>query len=119
MLFAHSILNYENSPPKLKEIIKLPDNNTNYTEIDQYNFSQGAKAKKIIPLTKYEHPTFRFFPRDWFQNIVDLTMKSQAFKVQVNIVSKKFQKKTIQYFPRFDIAYVMRCGRRVERGSSR
>ena len=37
LLFAHSILNYENSPPKLKEIIKLPDNSTNYTEIDQYN----------------------------------------------------------------------------------
>ena len=61
LIFAHSILNYENSPPKLKEIIKLPDNSTNYTEIDQYNFRQGAKAKNIIPLTKYEHLSFHFF----------------------------------------------------------
>ena len=35
LLFAHSILNYENSPPKLKEILKLPDKSTSYTEIDQ------------------------------------------------------------------------------------
>ena len=42
LIFAHSILNYENSPPKLKEIIKLPDNSTYYTEIDKYKFGQGA-----------------------------------------------------------------------------
>ena len=59
--FTYTILNYENSPPKLKEIIILPDKSTNYKEIDQYNFRQGAKANNIIPLTKYEHLTFRFF----------------------------------------------------------
>ena len=31
MIFAHLILNYENSPPMLKEIIKLPDNSTYYS----------------------------------------------------------------------------------------
>ena len=45
LLFAHSILNYENSLPKLKEMLKLPDKSTNYTEIDQLSFRQGTKAK--------------------------------------------------------------------------
>ena len=78
LIFAHSILNYENSPPMLKEIIKLPDNSTNYTEIDQYNFRQGAKAKNIIPLSKYEHLTFHFFfPRLIAKlNIINFTLES-------------------------------------------
>ena len=42
-------------------MIKLPDKSTNYKEIDQYYFRQGAQAKNIIPLTKYEHLTFHFF----------------------------------------------------------
>ena len=66
LLFAHSILYYENSSPKLKEMIKLPDKSTYYTGMDQFNFRQGVRAKNIIPLTKYEHRIFTFF-RELFQ----------------------------------------------------
>ena len=52
LLFAHLILNYENSPTKLKEMIKLPDNSTYYTEIDQYNFRNELKPITLFPLQK-------------------------------------------------------------------
>ena len=121
MIFVHSILNSENYPLKLKEIIKLPDNSTNYTEIDQYNCRQGAKVKIIIPLSKYEHLTFHFlFPRLIAKlNIINFNLESQAFKVQISLVSKEIQKKFIQFVTRFDITYFICCGRRVERGRRR
>ena len=59
----------KNFPPKLKEKIKLPDNSTNYTGIDKYN-----SAKNIIPHTKSENLTFRFFFRDLFQNLTSSTL---------------------------------------------
>ena len=61
LIFAHSILNYENSPPKLKEIIKLPDNSTNYTEKDQYNLGKELKPKTLVPLQKMNILLFTFF----------------------------------------------------------
>ena len=42
----------------------LFSNSTHYTEMDQFNFSQGAKGKNILPNTKYEHLTFQFFFQD-------------------------------------------------------
>ena len=106
LIFSHSNLNYENSPPNLKETIKLSYNSTNYKEIDQYNFRQWSKAKKIFPLQNMKFWFFAFFPRLISKlTIVNYTLESQAFKVQISLVSKEIQKKIIQYFPRFDIAY--------------
>ena len=90
MLFAHFILNYENS------LLKL-------IEVDQNNLRQGIKIKNIFLFTKYEHLAFRFFFRQFILKIcnVDFTVESQSFKVQISLVSSGFKKKSTWYFPRF------------------
>ena len=61
LLFAHSLLNYEKSPHELKESIKLPDNSSDDPNFEPFNLRKGAKTRNIIPDSKFDHLTFRYF----------------------------------------------------------
>ena len=75
LFIAHFVPSYENYPPNFKK----------YT-----NFEICKR--------------FALFPRMMLKlKIVHFLLNSQAFKIQINIVPKKIQKKFTRYFPIFGI----------------
>ena len=96
LLFTHSIINNDKSPPDLKKAINLPDCSTDDHEPDNFvmnnnllptfHFRSGPKTKNIIPDTKYEHLTFQyFFPRliSKLQSKIDFALEKELFKVRI------------------------------------
>ena len=111
LLFAHSILNYEKSPAELKRIIKLPDNSSDDPDFEPFNFRDGPRPRNIIPATKFDRYTFRyFFPRliskiNMAYSNVEFNSKPEPFKAQISILSKDIQKMFLECFPNFSVTY--------------
>ena len=111
LLFAHSILNYEKSPAELKRIIKLPDKSSDDPDFEPFNFRDGPRPRNIIPATKFDRYTFRyFFPRliskiNMAYSNVEFNSKPEPFKAQISILSKDIQKMFLECFPNFSVTY--------------
>jgi hypothetical protein len=114
LLFAHGIKSNKKSPTELQAIINLPDQTENVTELNKsptqgvYELRMGRTlVKNIIPETKYETLTFKyFFPKllSTFKSF-DFSLRKDSFKTQVNLDLKESLKTFLEKFPKFDIKY--------------
>ena len=118
LLFAHSILNKENSPPDLKETIKLPDiSSAHDPKFNPFDLRKGVKIRHIVPETKYEHLTFRFFfPKliSKLKHKIDFTQTLEAFIVGINFFSRQLQRIFLENFSKFSVTYFTSFKRKVE-----
>ena len=96
---------------ELKRIIKLPDNSSDDPDFEPFNFRDGPRPRNMIPATKFDRYTFRyFFPRLIskininFSN-VEFNSKPEPFKAQISILSKDIQKMFLECFPNFSVTY--------------
>jgi hypothetical protein len=126
LLFAHGIKSNKKSPTELQAIINLPDQTENVTELNKsptqgvYELRRGRTlVKNIIPQTKYETLTFKyFFPKKVFKYLsffkspllstfksFDFSLRKDSFKTQVNLDLKESLKTFLEKFPKFDIKY--------------
>ena len=125
LLFAHSLLNYEKSPHELKEIIKLPDNSSDDPNFEPFNLRKGAKTRNIIPDTKFDHLTFRYFFPKLISKILiklpnfDFAAKPEPFKVQINLLSNVILKIFLENFCNFRVTYCTFYKKKDERKKRR
>ena len=114
LLFAHGIKSNKKSPTELQAILNLPDQTENVTELNKsptqgvYELRRGRTlVKNIIPETKYETLTFKyFFPKllSTFKRF-DFSLRKDSFKTQVNLDLEESLKTFLEKFPKFDIKY--------------
>jgi hypothetical protein len=98
LLFAHGIKSNKKSPTELQAFINLPILIENVTELNKsptqgvYELRSGRTlVKNIIPETKYETLTFKyFFPKllSTFKSF-DFSLRKDSFKTQLNLDLRK------------------------------
>ena len=109
LIFTHSILNNVNAPPELKTIINLTDSSIDdpIIGITRFHLRGRAPIKHIVPNTKYDHLTFRFFfPRliSKINTILDINAKAETFQTLIDNNISGIRKIFLETFSRFDVS---------------
>ena len=98
LLFANGIKSNKKSPAELQAIIDLPVLTENVTELNKsppqgvYELRRGRTlVKNIIPETKYETLTFKYFFPELLSTFksLDFSLGRNSFRTQVNLDLKE------------------------------
>ena len=126
LTFAHGIINNQNSPTELKEILsnenldkqdvssKEPTESllVNIEPIQEfYNLRNRVKPKTKIPDTKFELLTFKYFFSKLLKifNKFNYSVRTETFKLQITLDFKNNLKNFLINFPKFNVQYSTFC----------